>query len=292
MPAGPLRGGPRPPSLTISFFPDVFDQHPHVRTVGWERLTERLTRFPVQSNTRDKRCLPCWTPASFEPDEPATAEHVTALSCLVLDIDEGLDIDTSWAQTEPYTAALHTSWSHSPDAPRFRLVLPLARPVPGTRWTQVWAAAVEGLSLPIDRKCVNANRRYLLPAPPSEDVEHCSLVRTTDLALDLVPLQRSPPPRRHTPTRRIVVPHYLMERAARKRLAWNPDARARLAETLGGQIRGSGRTQRAEHIPCPGCGRSSVWFLLAPEQATRARCNHQNSCGWSGPVTDLLGSTP
>jgi len=291
MPTGSPPSGACSPPLTLSFFPDVYEQRPCSRTVSWSRLLERLQQFPMQPGACDKRSLPCWSPASFQEGQPATTEHVIALSCLVLDIDEGADLDASWEQVAPWTAALHTSWSHRPEAPRFRLIFPLAQPVSGDHWPESWRAAVEKLGLEVDRKCVNANRRYLLPARPSEDAEVRFLARTTEQCLDLEPLlQRPRPSRPRHPQRRITVPHYLREKAARRRLAWNPEARARLADTLGATVCGSGRSHRAEGIPCPGCGRSSVWFLLNPERATRARCNHLNSCGWSGPVTDLLGS--
>jgi len=291
MSTGSLLSGACPPPLALSFFPDIYEQRPCPRSVSWKRLLERLQQFPVQPKARDKRSLPCWSPASFQSDKPAITEHVTTLSCLVLDIDEGADLDASWEQTAPWTAALHTSWSHRPEAPRFRLIVPLTQPVSGERWPEAWRAAVEKLGLEVDRKCVNANRRYLLPACPSENAEVRFLARTTEQRLDLVPLlQRPRPSKPRRSQRRITVPHYLREKAARRRLAWNPEARARLADTLGATVRGAGRSHRAEGIPCPGCGRSSVWFLLNPEKATRARCNHLNSCGWSGPVTELLGS--
>jgi hypothetical protein len=291
MTAGSLQGGPCPPALRLSFFPDVFDQRPRPCSVSWPRLVARLQQFAAHPGRVDKRTLPCWSPASFQPEQPATSEHTLALSCLVLDMDEGADLEACWAQTAPWQAALHTSWSHTLDAPRFRLVFPLARPIPAASWAAVWRAAVALLRLDADRKCVNANRRYLLPARPDAEAAFQFRSREIGPALDLAPLLPAAVaahPRQ--PARRVVVPHYLYSHATRKRLSVSPEARERLAERLGATIRGSGRGQRAEGIPCPGCGRSSVWFLLAPEQATRARCNHLNSCGWSGPVTDLLGS--
>ena len=248
-------------------------------------LSLALTSFPVRADTDDKRRLPCWAPARF------VERAVVELSCLVLDVDGGIGIDEALDRCAPFTVALHTSWSHQPAAPCFRLVLPLATPVPGDRWGEAWSAAVEALGLPVDRKCCNANRRYLLPALPGADAQHHAEARTTDLALDLLPLLPAVEAHAHTapPMRTVRVPHFRVERAVRRRLAVEPDARRRLADDLGAAIRGAGGTERAEGVPCPACGRPSVWFLLAPERATRARCKHRNSCGWTGPVAELLG---
>jgi hypothetical protein len=64
--------------------------------------------------------------------------------------------------------------------------------------------------------------------------------------------------------------------------------RREVASRLGATVRGVGDTERADGVPCPGCGRPSAWFFLAPHRATRARCKHRKSCGWTGPLTDLL----
>jgi hypothetical protein len=157
----------------------------------------------------------------------------------------------------------------------------------------VWRAAVDALGVPVDRLCSNANRRYLLPARPSQGAAHQVEVRATDVALDLLPLLDVPAvpantvPHNWAPVR---VPHHRLERAVRQRFASDPDARRSLADALGATLRGSGGTERADGLVCPACGRSSVWFLLAPERATRARCKHRNSCGWSAPVGDLAGA--
>jgi len=292
MPAVKLRGGPRPPRLPSSFFPDVFHQRPLHRELCWSVLAERLRSFPVHQGLRDKRRLPCWAPVRFD-GEGAAASVVAVVSCLVLDIDEGAEVEPALDRCAPFTVALHTSWSHQEAAPRFRLVLPLSQPVVGERWSEAWSVAVDALALPVDRGCRNANRRYLLPARPQPSSPCSAEVCDTDECIDLAAMLADPPSRRASePPRRIVVPSHRVQSAIRHRLAHEPGARRRLAEHLGASSRGSGREERAVGLTCPACGRPSVWFLIAPERATRARCNHANSCGWSGPITELSGALP
>ena len=161
--------------------------------------------------------------------------------------------------------------------------------MPGDRWSEAWTLAVDALDLPVDRACCNANRRYLLPAVPSLHAPHATEVRDASVAVDLVPLL--PAPEAHAqppaPLRVVRVPHHRVDRVVRMRLA-EPDVRREVAGQLGASVRGTGDTERAEGLLCPACGRASAWFYMAPHRATRARCKHRKSCGWTGPLTALL----
>ncbi len=192
--------------------------------------------------------------------------------------------------SKPFTVALHTSWSHRPEAPCFRLVLPLARPVPGPRWGEAWSLAVQALGLPVDRACSNANRRYLLPARPREEAPVVAEVRATDLALDLLPLLPAPADSSAVPRRRVVVPLHRVDRAVIRRMALDPAARRRLADSLGAVVRGSGRSERAEGIPCPGCGRASALAWSPSASIGRSRRGSARCCtSWAAPRSASAG---
>ena len=141
----------------------------------------------------------------------------------------------------------------------------------------------------MDRACSNANRRYLLPALPAVDAPHAVEVRDDGIALDLLPLLRAAEAHAHVsaPLRVVRVPHHRVERVVRMRLA-EPDVRREVAERLTATVRGTGDAERADGLACPGCGRTSAWFFVAPHRATRARCKHRKSCGWTGLLTELL----
>ena len=63
--------------------------------------------------------------------------------------------------------------------------------------------------------------------------------------------------------------------------------RRTLADGLGARIRGD----RARDVPCPSCGKRSVWFYLSMVGHTfgGAACKHRNSCGWAGHLRALEG---
>lgn len=65
-------------------------------------------------------------------------------------------------------------------------------------------------------------------------------------------------------------------------LRTNASARESLGYRLGGTI----TDKAARKIQCPDCGQFSVWWWLAPHQATNARCQHQ-SCGFTAPLSWL-----
>jgi len=101
---------------------------------------------------------------------PSTAENAEQLCSLVLDLDERMALASALDRCAPYTVLARTRWSHPPGAPRSRLVLPLARPVPAARWGSVWPTAVDALGVPVDRLCSVADVRHRrrLCASPGE----------------------------------------------------------------------------------------------------------------------------
>ena len=77
------------------------------------------------------------------------------------------------------------------------------------------------------------------------------------------------------------------EAEALRRLKGDPGTRTRAAEALGGHVAGAS----CKGVPCPHCGRPSVWWPVVPDAPSQtARCAHLNSCGWWGRIGDLLGS--
>lgn len=139
--------------------------------VDWTRLVANLTD-PVEWGG-DKLDLPGWIPARFLPGETRRkAAAVESVSALVLDLDAG-DVGPEGeaaslaAGSCGFSALFHTSWSHTPEKPKGRLVLPLDAPCPVGRWKEVWTAAAawakhEGLT--VDPAAKDPCRLYFLPA--------------------------------------------------------------------------------------------------------------------------------
>ena len=246
----------------------------------------RLSVFPSAVAGVGKARQPCWSLVVLHADGGARAAAVLTVGALVLDLDGAMTLDKALASTEGWKRLAHTTWSHRPDQPRCRLVLPLARPVPASGWRAAWLTAVGRLGLPADPACKNANRRYLFPVQPEGAVAGQAIHRATGRALDLLPVAQrqasprpQPAPLRVPPRRRDAVAEALLNR--------EPDARRRLDLHLGGHLGGEGDAERIDGICCTACGRTSVWFWVAPRQATRARCHHHKTCGWTSGLVEL-----
>lgn len=273
--------------LHVSAFDNAWDNQPKPRETTVAGLVRALITFPVLA-VENKLALPAWSPARFRRGAARKAGAVEDVSCLVLDFDAG-DPDDALADWADHLVVMHTTWSHTPEAPRFRLVVPLARPVPLISWARVWAWAAERAP-GADVACKDPSRLYFRPALPRPDAPHRTEVLVGAL-LDVLDVLPEPPPaapavRLHAPE--LCVPSRLRDSAVRGRLMTDPESRERAAIGAGATITGGTGLRRATGVVCPACGRASVWFYLAPTRLRRARCNHRSTCGWTGGLELLL----
>ncbi len=276
-----------PLQLHISAFKNAWDNQPTARSCSVAGLVRALTTFPV-IEVANKLALPAWSPARFAVGAPRKSAAVAEVSCIVLDYDAGAP-DAALGDWSGVLVAVHSTWSHTPAAPRFRVIVPLARAVPLARWAEAWALA-SARSPGADPACKDPARLYFRPALPRADAPHFARIQHGELfdVLGLLPEEPPPVVTRSASSANILVPLRLRERAITVRLAHDPDSREQIATDLGATITGDARDRRATDIACPACARPSVWFYLSPSRLRRARCNHRKSCGWIGALDELL----
>jgi putative DNA primase/helicase len=146
-----------------------------------------------------KTNLRLWSPARYR-EAKRGSENVAALSCLVLDYDAGVSIEDAAATWEEFFHCLHTTWSHREDRPRFRVILPLARPVAAADWTAVWAWAARQADDMVDHALKGAGATFALPATPSLDSPRVATVHAGELldpelvGIPLGPVDPTPDP--------------------------------------------------------------------------------------------------
>lgn len=129
-------------------------------------------RLEDEARKKAKNDLRVWSPTLYAPGaEKRGGEHVTHLSCIVLDYDDGTSIDEASACWSQYFHMVHSTWSHTEARPRFRLVLPLAHLVPASAWARVWSWAAALASTrgghAVDGALKNPSSHYALPAVPN-----------------------------------------------------------------------------------------------------------------------------
>ncbi len=141
--------------------------------VGADReraMRARAEELRVAAKKEAKRDLRLWSPAVYRPDAAERgSEGVSHVSCLVLDYDAGARIPEATAPFADHFHLVHTTWSHTPLHPKFRVILPLAVPVPAGHWDALWKWAHERSGGEIDRAMSGHAANYALPATPSRD---------------------------------------------------------------------------------------------------------------------------
>lgn len=115
---------------------------------------------------------PGWVPCSLrDPSGPRTQVNMNEIFALVLDIDTGMSLLDVKSRIAGYEAAIHSSYSHSLEKPKWRVVLPLKAPIPAKRISTLYDFFQEKFDGLLDDSCGHdCSRMYYLPACPSNAV--------------------------------------------------------------------------------------------------------------------------
>lgn len=150
------------------------DNEPKARRWDWETMARGLARHRVW--TGSKVDAPAWSPVTFqEGAERRRASLVASVSMLVLDCDAGEPLDTLEALGDDFVRLGHTSWSHTTEKPKARLVFPFhpSRPCPAHEWPEVWGAAsrwAASQGVTVDAATKDPSRLYFGPYVPPDIV--------------------------------------------------------------------------------------------------------------------------
>jgi replicative DNA helicase len=163
-------------SFTLSLFDSKTDTLPKEVRRGWAQMCERFER-PVMRGTKDGALF---SPAVFRPGHRLQA-NVTELSLLVLDYDHNASFEADlapWRELRCRFAA-YTTHSHrrvtksNPAAEeRFRVVIPLAVPIPAEKFPALWQWAARVSGGKIDAQAQDASRMYYTPAITSSEAPY------------------------------------------------------------------------------------------------------------------------
>ena len=143
---------------------------------------------PVRPVRFVKKNLPCWSPALYKPGEKRANGNVVSVTALVYDFDHA----TASPQTlidglkkRNHAFALHTTWSHHPSEPRYRVILFLTRPLTPEEYPIAWAKGLRamGYDAGVDRQARNISRHYALPAQVDGE-EYVSEVHASGVPLN------------------------------------------------------------------------------------------------------------
>ena len=118
-----------------------------------------------------------WIAAEM-PDGPRKSEKVLSVSLLVFDIDNQDDTITDIDLQEKilssgYRAVIHSTYNHSPENPRFRLILDISEPISPENHKALLLHIADNLGISdfIDKACVDSARYFYLPRCPKESLK-------------------------------------------------------------------------------------------------------------------------
>lgn len=136
--------------------------------------------------TSDKLRVPLWTPAIFDRESPIRSnKNVRAVGAFVLDMDHAtaaqLDAATNLLERMCVAWCMHTTFAHTDDAPRVRIIIPLDSPVPASDWGEFWKSAVRNFP-GCDTQCKDLCRIYFLPSHRKRSPHFYFISKSKELA--------------------------------------------------------------------------------------------------------------
>ena len=187
--------------ITITQFPNKFAKKPNIVLAqldgaGFRDFALGLTH--AVSAKKDAAAV--FTLCEFGPDANRKKSNITAVTGIVLDLDgenEPEQLMAALAQLEPYAHCGYTTFQHTEETPRLRIVVPLAQPVTAEEFERdslaLRLAAMLGLTA--DACCAKAAQVYYLPTKRTLSAD-CAIIvsdSTTLFDIALLPAQAAKP---------------------------------------------------------------------------------------------------
>ncbi len=154
-------------TFQLSLFKNKKDNQPRVVSRSWQELCERFQKPPIR---KEKDGL-LFSPALFEPAR-RLKENVKEISLLCLDVDHDADFETAkkFLDLLGCAYAIYSTHSHlrktdsNPNGePRYRVVVPLACPIPSNEFPSLWRYAKYQTRMPFDENAKDSSRIFYTP---------------------------------------------------------------------------------------------------------------------------------
>jgi hypothetical protein len=150
--------------MRLSIFPEV--EHLPKSKEEKHQASKKASICRVVSADNDSQlfklvCNHAWSPFLFENNKRLASNFIST-DFLVFDIDEGMTIDAAAeiVENEKLCALILPSTSHSPEAHRFRIILPLARTISSVKsYQDTWAKGAELFGV-VDEQCKDTARFF------------------------------------------------------------------------------------------------------------------------------------
>jgi uncharacterized protein (DUF927 family) len=153
-------------SYQISQFASVTATTPLTKRETSRQIIKRLSKPAIRATKNG----PLWSPAIYAPPR-RTKGNVKELCALALDCDHDITFDEAAAilRNLGVTAIMHTTYSHTPQAHRFRIIILLATPITPREYSKLFRWARKLFNDRIDIACSDPGRMFFWPAVPNRE---------------------------------------------------------------------------------------------------------------------------
>ena len=153
--------------LDVVLYSELLDTVPQAKRIAWTHLAALLS----EHEEREDKDGPGWSATVYRPSTTRGKAGVETVTALVFDIDHDEPV---WSLFDGLEYVAHTTWKHHAssthvecrerdDCPHWRIVLPLARPVPVDDWDAFRMAARFWLCPNADESAKDAPRLFWMP---------------------------------------------------------------------------------------------------------------------------------
>jgi uncharacterized protein (DUF927 family) len=149
--------------LAISGFKNEIDNIPLQQEMTWADVRRRLSQHQERPT---KIGAQAWSPTKYKPGATRKNGGVESISCAVLDIDNGTPLADVRGKLDGYAFLAHSSFSHTDEHPKYRIILPLNTPSPADNWPLHWARINHWLGNINDPTTKDQARIYFIPCHP------------------------------------------------------------------------------------------------------------------------------
>lgn len=169
-------------NFQISLFKNKTDNRPELARRGWQQLCDKFQKPQIRAN---KDGL-LFSGATFEPAR-RSIENARELSLLGFDVDHEADFDDVKKRFDLLKCAyaIHSTHSHlrqtkgNPNAePRFRVIVPLLKPISAKDFPALWRYVKLTTALPFDESAKDASRMFYAPAIADENAAFVCCIQT------------------------------------------------------------------------------------------------------------------
>jgi putative DNA primase/helicase len=117
--------------IRYASFNGVLDKMPVAKIEAWDFLAKKFERHTVQPAKPDGKQAKggLWSPTVYTP----------GVTCFVADVDDGTPFEELEERWAGLAYMLHSSFSSTPEHPKWRAIFPLRKAVSGEAWGAVWA---------------------------------------------------------------------------------------------------------------------------------------------------------